>query len=89
MMQHASKLTSTADGTSARATRTSCQVLGIPRSSFYRWNQPKPVTPKPVVCRTPARALKQAERLEVRQVLNDELEDQFRKSYPSFRKLCE
>lgn len=46
-----------------------CQVLGVPRSSLYRARRPQPAAkPRP----TPARALSQAEKAEVRQVLNSE-----------------
>jgi len=46
-----------------------CEVVGVPRSSFYRARQPKPpAVPRP----TPARALTPAEREAVRQVLNSE-----------------
>jgi putative transposase len=48
---------------------TACDLLGVPRSSFYRARQPKPEpAPRP----TPARALTPAERNEVRQLLNSE-----------------
>ena len=44
-----------------------CELLGVPRSSFYRAQQAKtPPAPRP----TPARALSEGERNEVRQVLN-------------------
>lgn len=46
-----------------------CELLGVPRSSFYRAQQPKvPPAPRP----TPARALSEGERNEVRQILNSE-----------------
>ena len=46
-----------------------CEVLGVPRSSFYRARQPKTEpAPRP----SPARALTPAERDEVRQLLNSE-----------------
>jgi len=46
-----------------------CELVGVPRSSFYRARQPKTeATPRP----TPARALTPAERNEVRQLLNSE-----------------
>lgn len=48
---------------------TACQALAVPRSSLYRARQPKqPAPPRP----KPKRALSQAERAEVRQVLNSE-----------------
>ncbi len=53
-------------------TRASCQALGIPRSSFYRWRQPRPKVEKPARVRTPARALQPSERTEVRHLLNSE-----------------
>ena len=50
-----------------------CQALGMPRSSLYRlWvekQRPKPVIRAPVV---PSRTLSQAEKAEVREVLNSE-----------------
>jgi len=46
-----------------------CELVGVPRSSFYRARQPKPEpAPRP----TPLRALTPAERNEVRQLLNSE-----------------
>ncbi len=46
-----------------------CRALGIPRSSLYRARQPKKASrPRP----TPARALSQEEKAQVRQVLNSE-----------------
>lgn len=48
--------------------RTACQVLGLPRSSYYRSQQPKSICAK----RTSPRALTQEEREIVRLVLNDE-----------------
>jgi putative transposase len=46
-----------------------CQVLGVPRSSFYRARQPKQEPrPRP----TPQRALSQEEKTQVRQALNSE-----------------
>lgn len=48
--------------------RTACQVLGLPRSSYYRSQQPKSIRAK----RTSPRALTQEERETVRLVLNDE-----------------
>jgi putative transposase len=46
-----------------------CQVLGVPRSSFYRARQPKQESrPRP----TPQRALSQEEKTQVRQALNSE-----------------
>jgi len=46
-----------------------CEVLGVPRSSFYRARQPHPEpAPRP----SPARALTATERNEVRQLLNSE-----------------
>lgn len=48
--------------------RTACQVLGLPRSSYYRSQQPKSIHAK----RTSPRALTQEERETVRLVLNDE-----------------
>jgi putative transposase len=46
-----------------------CEVVGVPRSSFYRARQPKIIpAPRP----SPARALTPAEREAVRQVLNSE-----------------
>lgn len=48
---------------------TACQALAVPRSSLYRARQPKqPAPPRP----KPKRTLSQAERAEVRQVLNSE-----------------
>lgn len=48
---------------------TACQVLAVPRSSLYRARQPQqPAKPRP----KPKRTLSQAERAEVRQVLNSE-----------------
>ena len=48
---------------------TACQVLGVPRSSYYRAHQPEqPATPRPIS----ARALSQEEKEHVRQVLNSE-----------------
>jgi putative transposase len=48
---------------------TACQVLAVPRSSLYRTRQPQqPAKPQP----KPRRALSQAERAAVRQVLNSE-----------------
>lgn len=48
---------------------TACDLLGVPRSSFYRARQPKNTpAPRP----TPVRALTPAERNEVRQLLNSE-----------------
>lgn len=46
-----------------------CEVLGVPRSSFYRARQPKP---EPKARATSPRALTPAEREQVRQVLNSE-----------------
>lgn len=46
-----------------------CEVLGVPRSSFYRARQP---TAAPAPRPTPARALTPAERDAVRQLLNSE-----------------
>jgi len=46
-----------------------CDLMGVPRSSFYRAQQPKR-EPKPRS--TPPRALTPAERNEVRQLLNSE-----------------
>lgn len=48
---------------------TACQVLGVPRSSLYRARQPQ-VAPK--ARPSPARALSEAEKTQVRQVLNSE-----------------
>ena len=48
--------------------RTACQVLGLPRSSYYRSQRPKNIRVK----RTSPRALTQEERETVRQVLNNE-----------------
>ena len=48
---------------------TACQVLGVPRSSLYRARQPQPpqaARPRPV------RALSEAEKTEVRAVLNSD-----------------
>jgi putative transposase len=46
-----------------------CQALGVPRSSLYRARQPQPVqTTRP----KPDRALSEAEKAEVRAVLNSE-----------------
>lgn len=46
-----------------------CQVMGVPRSSLYRARQPQVLPlPRP----TPARALSQAEKAEVRQLLNSQ-----------------
>jgi putative transposase len=46
-----------------------CQVLAVPRSSFYRARQPKQeAAPRP----TPQRALSQAEKTHVRETLNSE-----------------
>ena len=46
-----------------------CQILGVPRSSFYRARQPKQeAQPRP----TPKRALSQEEKTQVRQALNGE-----------------
>ena len=46
-----------------------CRVLGVPRSNLYRARKPKPApSPRP----TPQRALGQAEKAEVRAVLNSE-----------------
>ena len=46
-----------------------CEVLGVPRSSFYRAHQiPTPPKPRP----TPARALTATERNDVRQLLNSD-----------------
>lgn len=50
-----------------------CQALGIPRSSLYRARQPGWVRPEPVAPPKPSpRALSQAEKNAVRQVLNSE-----------------
>lgn len=46
-----------------------CEVVGVPRSSFYRARQPK-AEPKPRA--TPPRALSPAERDEIHQLLNSE-----------------
>jgi len=47
--------------------KAACQALGLARSQFYRNRQPKPAEPpKPV----PARSLSEAEREQVRQLLN-------------------
>jgi putative transposase len=52
---------------------TACQVLNVPRSSLYRARQPQPKTSAPRNQRpTPARALSDAEKEEVRNVLNSE-----------------
>ena len=48
---------------------TACQVLGVPRSRLYRARQPK-AEPQPRP--SPARALSEPERAEVRAVLNSE-----------------
>jgi len=46
-----------------------CEMVGVPRSSFYRARQPKtPPTPRP----TPARSLTPEERNEVRHLLNSD-----------------
>ena len=48
---------------------TACEVLGVPRSSFYRSKQPKSAPqPRP----TPKQALSRAEKRQVRQILNSE-----------------
>jgi putative transposase len=63
MMTTAESLTSTLGVTQA------CDLLGIPRSSFYRARQPKAEpAPRP----SPARALRPDERNEVHQLLNSE-----------------
>lgn len=52
---------------------TACQVLNVPRSSLYRVGHPQSKTPAPRNPRpTPARALSDAEKAEVRHVLNSE-----------------
>ena len=49
--------------------RRACETLGVPRSSYYRWQQlPGESKPRP----TPSRALSTAERGEVRGILNSE-----------------
>ena len=63
MIQTAEQLASKVGVTAA------CQVLAVPRSSLYRARQPQqPAKPRP----KSKRALSQAERAEVRQVLNSE-----------------
>ena len=47
--------------------KRACEALGVPRSTVYRSRQPRP-TPKPRP--TPNHALSEAERAEVRQLLN-------------------
>lgn len=52
---------------------TACQVLNVPRSSLYRARHPKQRTPTPSNPRSqPARALSDAEKEAVRNVLNSE-----------------
>jgi len=63
MISTATSLASTTGVTAA------CELVGVPRSSFYRARQPKA---EAVARPTPARALTPAERNEVRQLLNSE-----------------
>jgi putative transposase len=49
--------------------RRACEMLGVPRSSYYRWRQP-PGESKPRA--TSSRALSEGERIEVRGLLNSE-----------------
>lgn len=46
-----------------------CELLGVPRSSFYRAQQPKK---EPIPRPTPERALSQEERIKVRETLNSQ-----------------
>jgi putative transposase len=46
-----------------------CDVMGVPRASFYRWNEP-PIPPKPRP--SPPRTLSPSQRQEVLQALNAE-----------------
>jgi putative transposase len=63
-MMKASEQLSAEAGVSA-----ACQALAVPRSSYYRAQQPKPkATPRP----TPQRALNQEEKTQVRETLNSE-----------------
>jgi putative transposase len=63
-MMKASERLSAEAGVSA-----ACQALAVPRSSYYRAQQPKPkATPRP----TPQRALNQEEKTQVRETLNSE-----------------
>ena len=63
-MMKASEQLSGEEGVSA-----ACQALAVPRSSYYRAQQPKPkATPRP----TPQRTLNQEEKTRVRETLNSE-----------------
>jgi len=49
-----------------------CRALGVPRSSLYRAAQPPAESGSPAPRPTPARALSQAEKAQVRAMLNSE-----------------
>ena len=54
---------------SSMGAEPACRQLGVPRSSYYRAKRPKPAPARPIRTK-PVRALSEAERSEVRMLLN-------------------